>query len=180
MQIYFIDNDDYFARKAILQDADENYFEDNDEQAIFFARGVLERSETALDANGRPLPRLVLSIVPIYLKKGLRRRPDFQGGQNRRFALRRRFRQTAGCRNEGENRQRRRQRQKLSILDTPSYENLCRYVMEYADGIILASDAVTPEIIELVATAAKPLLEYQSPDAEDFFDNYNRFYDSIQ
>ena len=69
---------------------------------------------------------------------------------------------------------------KLSILDTPSYENLCRYVMEYADGIILASDAVTPEIIELVRNSGKPLLEYQSPDAEDFFDNYNRFYDSIQ
>ena len=29
-------------------------------------------------------------------------------------------------------------------------------------------------------TDGKPLLEYQSPDAEDFFDNYNRFYDSIQ
>lgn len=57
---------------------------------------------------------------------------------------------------------------KLSILDTPSYENLCRYVMEYADGIILASDAVTPEIIELVRNSGKPLLEYQSPDAEDF------------
>lgn len=45
---------------------------------------------------------------------------------------------------------------KLSILDTPSYENLCRYVMEYADGIILASDAVTPEIIELVRNSGKP------------------------
>ena len=41
--------------------------------------------------------------------------------------------------------------------------------MEYADGIILASDAVTPEIIELVRNSGKPLLEYQSPDAEDFF-----------
>lgn len=37
-----------------------------------------------------------------------------------------------------------------------------------------------PEIIELVRNSGKPLLEYQSPDAEDFFDNYNRFYDSIQ
>ena len=68
----------------------------------------------------------------------------------------------------------------LSILDTPSYENLCRYVMEYADGIILASDAVNPEVVELARNSGKPLLEYQSPDAEDFFDNYNRFYDSIQ
>lgn len=42
VQIYFIDNDDYFARKAVLEDADGHYFPDNDERAIFFARGVLE------------------------------------------------------------------------------------------------------------------------------------------
>ncbi|MEG2613312.1 MAG: glycogen/starch synthase, partial [Alistipes sp.] len=42
VQIYFIDNDDYFARKAVLAETDESYFTDNDERAIFFARGVLE------------------------------------------------------------------------------------------------------------------------------------------
>ena len=41
VQIYFIDNDDYFARKAVLSD-DAGWFADNDERAIFFARGVLE------------------------------------------------------------------------------------------------------------------------------------------
>ena len=43
VQIYFIDNDDYFARKAVLRDpATDGMFPDNDERAIFFARGVLE------------------------------------------------------------------------------------------------------------------------------------------
>ena len=42
VQIYFIDNDDYFARKAVLTDAEGHWFADNDERAIFFARGVLE------------------------------------------------------------------------------------------------------------------------------------------
>ncbi|MBQ2393054.1 MAG: glycogen/starch synthase, partial [Alistipes sp.] len=43
VQIYFIDNDDYFARKAVLLDPEtEEAFADNDERAIFFARGVLE------------------------------------------------------------------------------------------------------------------------------------------
>ena len=42
IQIYFIDNDDYFSRKAVLHDADGSEFADNDERAIFFARGVLE------------------------------------------------------------------------------------------------------------------------------------------
>ncbi|MBN2273437.1 MAG: glycogen/starch synthase, partial [Bacteroidales bacterium] len=42
MQIYFIDNEDYFQRKYILQDDKGTFFEDNDERAIFFARGVAE------------------------------------------------------------------------------------------------------------------------------------------
>ena len=46
VQIYFIDNDDYFARKAVLSD-DAGWFADNDERAIFFARGVLETRRRA-------------------------------------------------------------------------------------------------------------------------------------
>ena len=181
VQIYFIDNDDYFSRKAVLKDAEGNFFADNDERAIFFARGVLETvkklrwTPTVVHCHG-----WFSSIVPIYLKKVFADDPIFKevkivvslygdgfdkpldAGMKEKIA------------NEGV------KDKKLSILDTPSYENLCRYVMEYADGIILASDAVTPEIIELVRNSGKPLLEYQSPDAEDFFDNYNRFYDSIQ
>ena len=42
VQIYFIDNEDYFHRKAIVRDENGVLFPDNDERAIFFARGVLE------------------------------------------------------------------------------------------------------------------------------------------
>src|SRR5512139_3015912 len=40
MQVYFIDNEDYFQRKFLLSDDSNNFFEDNDERAMFFARGV--------------------------------------------------------------------------------------------------------------------------------------------
>ena len=39
---YFIDNDEYFKRKATLTDEEGNLFADNDERAIFFAKGVIE------------------------------------------------------------------------------------------------------------------------------------------
>ena len=42
IQVYFIDNEDYFRRKETFCDADGKFFADNDERAIFFARGVLE------------------------------------------------------------------------------------------------------------------------------------------
>ncbi|MBR4572424.1 MAG: glycogen/starch synthase [Prevotella sp.] len=42
LQVYFIDNDDFFARKAQTVDAEGKPFSDNDERAAFFARGVIE------------------------------------------------------------------------------------------------------------------------------------------
>src|ERR1017187_9789166 len=42
MQIYFIDNEDYFQRKFTFTDKNDKFFKDNDERTIFFSRGVIE------------------------------------------------------------------------------------------------------------------------------------------
>ena len=42
MQIYFIDNEEYFQRKAVIRDKNGKFFADNDERAVFFSRGVIE------------------------------------------------------------------------------------------------------------------------------------------
>jgi starch synthase len=42
LQVYFIDNDDYFHRKSVFFDKENNFYDDNDERAIFFCKGVLE------------------------------------------------------------------------------------------------------------------------------------------
>ena len=79
IQIYFIDNDDFFSRKAILTDADGNDFEDNDERAIFFARGVLE---TVKKLNWSPsivhCMGWMSAVAPIYLKQVFNDDPLFR------------------------------------------------------------------------------------------------------
>ncbi len=181
VQIYFIDNDDYFSRKAVLSDANGNYFADNDERAIFYARGVLETvkklrwTPTVVHCHG-----WFTAVVPIYLKHTFADDPifrdvkivvslyddDFTGELNSEFAAK-----IAGEGIKDKN---------LSILSAPSYENLCRFVMQYADGIVVASADVNTKVLELARATGKPMLEYQAPEADDFFDNYNRFYDAIQ
>ncbi|GIS05799.1 MAG: hypothetical protein CM15mP109_05550 [Candidatus Dadabacteria bacterium] len=42
MQVYFIDNEDYFKRKDLLLDKDDKLLKDNDERMIFFTKGVIE------------------------------------------------------------------------------------------------------------------------------------------
>ena len=180
IQIYFIDNDDYFTRKATLCDADGNEFEDNDERAIFFARGVLE---TVRKLNWSPsivhCMGWMSAVVPIYLKKVFNDDPlfrdvkvvvslcddkfnkDLDAGFKNRIA------------NEGV------EDEKLEELSVPSYENLYRFVIDYADGVVITSANADPASVEYARQSGKPLLEYQDPAAEGSFDNYDRFYENL-
>ena len=43
LQVYFLDNDKYFKRKALFMDPDTGeHFDDNDERLVFYNKGVLE------------------------------------------------------------------------------------------------------------------------------------------
>ena len=181
VQIYFIDNDDYFARKAVLLDADGKAFADNDERAIFFARGVLE---TVRKLNWAPTVVHCMgwmsAVVPIYMKKVFNDDPLFRDVKIVVTLADDRFDEPLDAQfaekiaNEGV------KDEKLSILSTPSYENLYRFVIDYADGITVASPKASPELVEYARQSGKPVLEYREPDEEDFFDNYNRFYEELQ
>lgn len=69
LQVYFIDNEEYFKRKQYYVDDEGNPFDDNDERAIFFARGVIE---TIKKLNWVPdvihLNGWMASFIPVYLK----------------------------------------------------------------------------------------------------------------
>ena len=150
VQIYFIDNDDYFSRKAVLTDGADNYFQDNDERAIFFARGVLETvkklrwTPTVVHCHG-----WFTAVVPVYLKRIFADDPIFRDvkvvvslyGDGFSGELDPGF----GAKIAGEGVK----DKNLAILDTPSYENLCRFVMEYADGVVAASPDVDPKVLDM-------------------------------
>ena len=67
----------------------------------------------------------------------------------------------------------------LAILNDPTYENLLRYVLTYADGVAIGSAQVSEAMLEIVRQSGKPVLEYQAREEADFFDNYNRFYEQL-
>src|SRR4030043_2392095 len=79
MQIYFIDNEDYFQRKFIIYDDKGVAFEDNDERAIFYARGVIETVKKLQWA-----PDLIhchswfSALLPLYIKRVYSDDPIFQ------------------------------------------------------------------------------------------------------
>ncbi len=69
MQVYFIDSEEYFHRKAVLLDENDKAFKDNDERSIFFVKGVLE---TVRKLGWSPdiihIKGWMSSLLPLYLK----------------------------------------------------------------------------------------------------------------
>ncbi|MFI3282132.1 MAG: glycogen/starch synthase [Rikenellaceae bacterium] len=180
VQIYFIDSDDYFSRKAILTDENGVEFEDNDERSIFFARGVLETVKKL-----RWEPSVVHChgwfsfLVAAYLRNTFADDPIFSDvkivvsfdDNGFKTPLDGEFMKKVE--NEGI------KGDELSILESPTYENLCRYVLKYADGVVLSAENIDSGLMDQIRQSGKPVLEYQSSQEADFFDNYDKFYDSL-
>jgi len=79
LQVYFIDNEDYFHRKYVFHDKEKNFYPDNDERAIFFCKGVIE---TVKKLGWAPdivhCNDWMTSLIPMYLKTTYKNDPIFK------------------------------------------------------------------------------------------------------
>ncbi len=178
MQVYFIDNEDYFQRRAMMQDADGKYFEDNDERMIFFARGVLETVRKL-----RWSPDIVhchgwfTSLVPLYLKKAYKEDPLFAQSKvifslyDNGFSDPMNKQMQAKAQLDGID------PDDLKIIKEPTFENLTRLSLQHSDAAIMGSPELPSNVAEVVKESGKPFLEYQSK--EEYIEKYSVFYDSI-
>jgi starch synthase len=178
MQVYFIDNDDYFQRKHIISDTSGREFEDNDERALFFARGVIETVKKL-----RWAPDIVhchgwmSALVPVYLRSIYNDDPlfhdykiiysiynnDFITPFRTTFADKLRF---DGI--DGEN---------LKMVKKPDFVNVSKLAIKYSDGIIIGSEDINEELTRYLGTINKPVLAFK--DETEYIDAYNDFYDKI-
>ena len=182
MQVYFIDNDDYFQRKFIFDDANGNFFEDNDERAIFFARGVLE---TVKKLRWKPdvihCQGWISHILPLYLKKVYKDDPIFTDSKiilslydeadSYTFAEDMRAKiLLPGIKNKD-----------LDVLTEANGINLAKLAVQYSDGVIMASPNINGEIASFVEASKLPVLPYCEIDAAnpEYIKEYNQFYDTI-
>ena len=178
MQVYFIDNEDYFHRKYTVTDANENFFKDNDERMIFFARGVLETVRKL-----RWSPDLVhchgwfTSLVPLYIKKAYREDPIFADSKvvfsvyDNGFNLPLDSSFSEKLLVDGVS------SDHISMIKEPGYENLVRLAATYSDGLIQGSDTLPGSVTDVLKSSGKPLLDYVS--SEQYVDEFSVFYDSI-
>ena len=181
MQVYFIDNEDFFVKKGIVSDNDGVEFDDNDERMIFFARGVMDTVKKLkwqpqiIHCNG-----FFSALIPFYLKKHFSEDPFFENAKivvslyNESFdsALCDRMIQKAVLGN-------------LQPEDAGefngkalSYNDLMKFAMSFSDGVVIASDSVSTELISFADSLSKPVLK-TSGSAADNVAAYNDFYNEV-
>ncbi len=179
MQVYFIDNDDYFQNR--LQALDENGIEytDNDSRAIFYARGVLETVKKL-----RWCPDVIhchgwmSALVPLYIKKAYKDEPSFRDSKvvfslyedDLKNNLSDDF--ASKLLLKGIN------KKDLGNLASPTtIEDLYKLAVDYSDGIIKNSENANENILEYARQLNKPVLDFQT--SETYADACNDFYDQV-
>ncbi|MGI6479285.1 MAG: glycogen/starch synthase [Salinivirgaceae bacterium] len=179
MQVYFIDNEDYFQRKAVLVDDDGKFFADNDERAILFANGVLETvkklrwSPDIVHCHG-----WLSAIVTLYVKHVYNQNPLYENSktvltlydETFEHSLNKEFFKKLTRENIPAS--------AIKLLEKdPSYINLMKTALDATDAIIIGDKNINPEVLEYAKKSEKPILEYH--EDEKCVDLHNEFYDQL-
>lgn len=179
MQVYFIDNDDYFQNR--LQTTDENGVEynDNDSRAIFYARGVLETVKKL-----RWCPDIIhchgwmTALAPLYIKKAYKDEPSFRDAKVVFSLYDNDFKSTFN--NDFSNKLLLKgisKKDVASLKEPVDYASLCKLAVDYSDGVVQNSEQVNQEVMDYARQSGKPVLEFQNPDT--YAEACNEFYDKV-
>jgi len=178
MQVYFIDNEDYFQRKAVIADKHGKEFEDNDERAIFFARGVLE---TVIKLRWAPdiihCHGWLTSLVPLYIKKYYYNDPLFSQSKVVYSAYNDDFKNTLNPNFNEKLLVEGLSTADVEMIKDPTYVNVSKMAIDYSDAVIQGTETINPAVKDYIKKSKKLFLDYQSKDS--YIDAYNEFYDKV-
>lgn len=180
MQVYFIDNEDFFQRKQTVADDNGNEYEDNDDRSIFYVRGVLETVKKL-----RWIPDLIhchgwmAALTGLYIKRMYADDPCLKDAKivysiyNDDFKTPFRSDFPKKLKTDGAS-----DEDLASVKEDTSFAGLSKLAVDFADGVIQGSETINQEVLDYVTTKDNtPFLSYQSP--ETYIDAFNEFYDVV-
>lgn len=178
MQIYFIDNDDYFTHRNLLADNDGTEYTDNGERAVFYARGVLETVKKL-----RWVPDIIhchgwiTSFAPLFIKCAYQDEPSFAETKVVYSATAPEFKTDLGPTFQRSIPFRNIKQNEITDITTGqcTFEEMEKIAVKYADGVIMDSKKTPRSIAKFAKELGKPVLAY----TEDFAQAYSDFYDSL-
>ena len=179
IQVYFLDNDEYFKRKTVFNDDDEVFYDDNAERMVFFCKGVLE----TVKKFGWP-PSIIhchgwmTSLIPAFIKTAYAKDPVFNNSKvvyslyEKSFdeKLHDNLMQKAMITKEiGEN--------ELAAFKSLDFLALQKGACQYADALVKGANDISYLDDVLKDQTNKSILEH--PSLEDLTTKYLEFYKSL-
>lgn len=178
IQVYFIDNEDYFAKRQMAMDESGNEYTDNGQRAIFFARGVLETVKKL-----RWSPDLIVcqgwmsAVIPFYVKTAYHDEPTFANTKvvmalypkELKNILGENFKKTLEFKEAN--------KELLKPYDDHfDLIELGKLAIDYSDGVIEGQTPITESLIKYAEDKQRPLLRYPG---EDYAKAYTDFFDTL-
>lgn len=175
MQVYFIDNEDYFKRKATLTDEDGELFADNDERAIFFAKGVIE---TVKKLNWAPdiihVHGWLASLLPLYLRNYYGNEPLFNKSKIVTSVYEKGFDGMLDTDMHKKVLFDGLEDDTVDYLKKPNYIGLMKTAIDNSDAVIIGSENTPDELKTYLEKRKMTVLDYKSK--EEFAQAYQDFY----
>lgn len=173
LQVYFIDNEDFFKRKAVFDDLDKKFFEDNNARTIFFCKGILE---TVKKLGWAPdiihCHDWMTSLVPMYLKNVYNQDPILKKARtiftvyNTGFSYK--FEKTWLEALKGENLD----KEARTILSSADFGGLVKTGMQYADMATRAEALQLPHFMDMPDTQSLLHIDTQTTGLDMYYDYY--------
>lgn len=178
MQIYFIDSDDYFKRKQMYRSLEGEFFPDNDERMIFFAKGVIETvrklgwTPDIIHCHG-----WITSLVPLFIKTCYKDNPLFQDTRLVYSVYNDQFEEALGADFAKKLVGTGIDEKFVGGLTNGSYYELMQKALEFSDAAVIAHPDADPQVVE--AFKSYPRLQLVHPQSDNYVDEYNSFYDNL-
>ncbi len=165
MQVYFIDNDEYFKRKATYADEDGKFYSDNDERAIFFAKGVIE---TVKKLNWSPdiihVHGWLASFLPLYLRTYYDKEPLFENSKIVTSLYGQGFDGTLSSEVINKLKFDDIKEEHVQELKEPDYVNMMKVAIKNSDALIIGSDKIPDALDEYLNELEMPVLKYHKKE----------------
>lgn len=182
MQVYFIDNEDYFHRNGIAKDKEGIFFDDNDERGIFYVRSVLETikklrwTPDVVHCHG-----WITSLAPLYIKRVYQDEPFFQKAKIVYSLYNDKFNNSFSASFS----------EKLKfdgILDGDleqiknkevSYNDLCKLAIDFSEAVIEGSESSDKSLFEYAQSKDKKILPFCGNEIDEYLNPYVDLYNSL-
>ena len=179
MQVYFIDNEDYFHNRLMTKDENGNEYNDNDERTIFFNLGVIEAVK-----KQRWCPEIIhccgwmSALVPLYIRTAYKDEPSFRDSkivvslfdEYFKEPFNEGFVQKMLCKDMNE--------ETLEDLKAPvTHNDLIKLAIKHCDGVIINGENIPQEFVDYAESLGKAILPKQTQ--EENGDNSYNFYNSL-